>query len=143
MIAATLAQRFPIVICDEHQDCNGDQHAISMAIMNQGARLRIFADPLQRIFRESALPGSNPAHDWTALLAQAQAYEQLDTPHRWSGGSSDLGQWTLSARAALMSDGKINLRNSLPSSVTVVFAENQGAQKSRVPTYLREQTFNR
>lgn len=94
MIASTLARRFPTVICDEHQDCSGDQHALGMSLLDQGARLRVFADPLQRIYRETPLRGASPACDWTALTAQAHAFEQLDTPHRWNSGCAELGQWT-------------------------------------------------
>ena len=61
MIAETLAMRYPTVICDEHQDCSGDQHALCMALLARGVRLRIFADPVQRIYRESALPGLHPS----------------------------------------------------------------------------------
>lgn len=125
MIAANLAQRFPTVICDEHQDCNGDQHAIGMALADQGAHLRIFADPLQRIYKESPLPGANPTHDWAGLTAQAQVFEQLDTPHRWAKGCTDLGRWTLRVRSALKDGGKVDLSRNLPASITVVFAENQ------------------
>ncbi|HUB48658.1 MAG TPA: AAA family ATPase [Acetobacteraceae bacterium] len=46
MIAAALAKRYPVVICDEHQDCSGDQHALGMAMLDQGARLRVFADAI-------------------------------------------------------------------------------------------------
>ena len=42
MIARSLAQRHRTVICDEHQDATGDQHSIISALMNQGARLRIW-----------------------------------------------------------------------------------------------------
>ena len=125
MIGATLAKRYPVVICDEHQDCSGDQHALVMAMLDQGARLRVFADPVQRIFKEAALAGSTPAHDWGALTKHAHAFEELDTPHRWRSGCPDLGRWTLLARAALKSGGKIDLRNNLPASVSVVVAENQ------------------
>jgi DNA helicase-2/ATP-dependent DNA helicase PcrA len=125
MVAITLARRFPTVICNEHQDCSGDQHALGMALLEQGARLRVFADPLQRIYRETPLQGASPACDWTALTAQADAFEQLDTPHRWRSGCAELGQWTLRARAALKAGGKIDLRTNLPSSVTVLVAENQ------------------
>ncbi len=124
MIAAALARRYPVVICDEHQDCTGDQHALGMALLNQGARLRVFADPVQRIFKETPLAGSNPAYDWGALIKQAHAFEELDTPHRWSG-CPDLGSWTLVARAVLKSGGKIDLRKNLPASVSIVVAENQ------------------
>jgi hypothetical protein len=125
MIAAALARRYPVVICDEHQDCTGDQHALGMALLNQGARLRVFADPVQRIFKETPLAGSNPTHDWDALTKQAHVFEELDTPHRWRSGCPDLGSWTLLARAALKSGGKIDLRNSLPASVSIVVSENQ------------------
>jgi DNA helicase-2/ATP-dependent DNA helicase PcrA len=125
MIAAALAQRHPVVICDEHQDSSGDQHAVAMALLNQKARLRVFGDPMQKIFRNRTVVGSNPAYDWVELTRQAQAFERLDVPHRWATGCPDLGRWTLKARAALSSGEKIDLRNDVPSSVTVVFAENQ------------------
>jgi DNA helicase-2/ATP-dependent DNA helicase PcrA len=137
MIAATLARRYPVVICDEHQDCSGDQHALGMAMLDQGARLRVFADPVQRIFKETPLAGSNPAHDWAALTNQANAFEELDTPHRWRNGCPHLGRWTLLARAALKSGGKIDLRNNLPASVSIVIAENQARRNMEyqlVPT---------
>jgi hypothetical protein len=113
------------VICDEHQDCSGDQHAVGMALLDQGSRLRVFADPMQRVYREKALTGSSPACDWKFLTGQAKAFEQLDTAHRWKAGSSELGKWTLRARDALKSGGRVDLRTGLPSSVTVLFAENQ------------------
>ena len=48
LIAASLAQRHPVVICDEHQDSSGDQHAVVMALLSQGARVRVFADPMHK-----------------------------------------------------------------------------------------------
>lgn len=125
MIAASLARRYPVVICDEHQDCSGDQHAIGMSLLEQGARLRVFADPMQRIYKDKPLVGSNPACDWTALTQQAHTFEQLDTPHRWKSGCPELGKWILRARDALKTGGKVDLRSSLPASVSVVFAENR------------------
>jgi len=94
-------------------------------LLNQGARLRIFADPMQKIFRERFVLGVNPPCDWPQFIGQAQAFEQLDNPHRWSNGCPELGKWTLAARATLKAGGRIDLRNRLPPSVTVVFAENQ------------------
>jgi hypothetical protein len=125
MIVASLAQRHRVVICDEHQDSSGEQHSIVMALQSQGARLRVFGDPMQKIFKERARVSACPPCDWDALTRQAQAFEQLDFPHRWSSGCPDLGQWTLTARSALKTGGTIDLRNGLPPSVTVVFAENQ------------------
>jgi DNA helicase-2/ATP-dependent DNA helicase PcrA len=125
MIVASLAQRHRVVICDEHQDSSGEQHSIVMALQSQGARLRVFGDPMQKIFKERARVSTCPPCDWNALTSQAQAFEQLDFPHRWSSGCPHLGQWTLTARSALKTGGTIDLRNGLPPSVSVVFAENQ------------------
>lgn len=128
MIAASLAQRHPVVICDEHQDSSGDQHAVAMALLRQKARVRIFGDPMQKIFRDKTAPGASPAYEWTALASQAQAFEKLDMPRRWDTGCPELGRWTLKARTALAQGRTIDLRTGLPPSVSVVFAENR-AQK--------------
>lgn len=125
MIANALAQRHRVVICDEHQDSSGDQHAVVMALLDQGAKLRVFADPMQKIFRDKSLDGSCPPCDWNQLTNSAHAFEELDFPHRWKDGCPDLGNWTLKARSVLKAGGKVDLRNGIPDSVQIVFAENQ------------------
>jgi hypothetical protein len=125
MIPGALARRHPVVICDEHQDSSGDQHAIAMALHEQGARLRIFADPMQTIFRQKALEGAASACDWGALCAAADQSAALDHPHRWDQGCQKLGAWTLAARSILKAGGKINLTAGVPDSVRLVFAENK------------------
>lgn len=124
MIAASLARRYPFVICDEHQDSSGDQHAIVAALLSQGARVRIFADPMQEIFGEDDIEGACAPYEWDDLKAQAHRFETLDVPHRWMKGCPKLGEWTLTAREALKNNGKVNLRIR-PPSVSVIFAENQ------------------
>ena len=130
MVAAALARRHPVVICDEHQDSSGDQHASLMALHDQGARLRVFSDPVQRIFRTQRLNGSHPPCDWDALRKSADACEELDYPHRWDNGCAQLGKWTLQARDLLRSNGVIDLRDELPPSVTIVYAENIAQAKT-------------
>lgn len=125
MIAASLAARHPVTICDEHQDSSGDQHAILMALLGHGSRLRVFADPMQRIFPDKPLRGSNPACDWRGLMASADRSAELDTPHRWTSGCLELGRWVLRAREALKAGGNVDLRTRLPPSVSISFAENQ------------------
>lgn len=126
-IAASLAERYPVVICDEHQDSTVERHAIVMALRQQGSRLRIFADPMQQVF---AYSGGHPALDWASLTEQADAFEELDLPHRWTKGCPLLGRWILDARDALKSGGKIELRHGLPPTVVPVWAENS-AQRFR------------
>jgi hypothetical protein len=126
-IAASLAERYPLIICDEHQDSTVERHAIVMALRQQGARLRIFADPMQQVFNYS---GGDSALDWTSLTEQADAFEELDVPHRWKNGCPLLGRWILRARDALKSGGVIEIRDGMPPSVVPVRAENR-AQKFR------------
>ena len=70
MVAVALARRYPVVVCDEHQDCSGDQHAIGMALHRQGARLRVFGDPMQRIYKDKTLAGGQPPADWESSGAE-------------------------------------------------------------------------
>lgn len=125
MIAHALARRHPVVICDEHQDSSGDQHAVIMALLAQGARVRIFADPMQAIFSDKTMEGGCPPWEWEDLKASAQSCDQLDYPHRWTKGCPQLGNWTLRARQILKEGGAIDLRSNVPPSVAIVFAENQ------------------
>jgi hypothetical protein len=117
MIGRAVAKRYPIVICDEHQDSNADQHAIAMSLHGNGARLRVFADPMQKIFKEA-----NP-YSWDGLVGSADRVDKLDHPHRWTQGCPELGKWTLKAREALKTGGKVDLRTA-PPSVKVVSATN-------------------
>ena len=128
-IARSIAQRHRTVICDEHQDATGDQHAILSALLDHGARLRIFADPMQRIFKDKLLKGSSPPWNWEALKGVAGTVDELDHPYRWEDGCTELGGWTLSARNALKAGGTIDLRKGVPSSVEIVFAENLAKDK--------------
>lgn len=125
MITASLASRHPVIICDEHQDSSGDQHALIMALLEQGARVRVFSDPMQRIFGDKDVEGACAPCNWEDLKNTAQAYEALDVPHRWTGGSPALGDWTLAARKALSGGGVIDLTGKLPNGLTIHFAENK------------------
>jgi DNA helicase-2/ATP-dependent DNA helicase PcrA len=84
------------VICDEHQDSNADQHAIAMSLHGNGARLRVFADPMQKIFKEA-----NP-YSWDGLVGSADRVDKLDYPHRWTEGCPELGKWTLIPTALMI-----------------------------------------
>jgi DNA helicase-2/ATP-dependent DNA helicase PcrA len=123
MIGRALAARFPIVVCDEHQDSSAHQHALVAAMHEQGAQVRLFADPMQRIFREKSGATADSSDPWDNLKAQADEFAELDFPHRWNGGCPELGKWVLAARQALKAGGQVDIR-SAPASVTVVVAED-------------------
>lgn len=126
MIARAAAHRYPIVICDEHQDCSADQHAISMALHRAGALLRIFGDPMQRIYGGRSKGGAADAQRWLDLTQAADTYEELDVPHRWKKGSVALGEWILRARDTLTNGGRVDLRGTLPQGLSVIVADNEG-----------------
>jgi DNA helicase-2/ATP-dependent DNA helicase PcrA len=137
MIAASLSHRHSVLICDEHQDSSPDQHAVVMALWGQGAQVRVFADPMQKIFRDKSIVGSSPVYDWAGFIQGANKFEQLDTPHRWTSGCPELGKWVLRSRELLKAGKAIDLRSGLPPSITVTFAENQ-AQRNLDYKLLRE-----
>jgi DNA helicase-2/ATP-dependent DNA helicase PcrA len=132
MIAAALAVRYPTIICDEHQDSSGDQHAIVMALLAQGARVRIFGDPMQHICPEDSKNAASSPCDWSALRRRADDVAELTTPHRWSSGCSRLGDWTLAARETLKAGGAIDLTRDLPAGITVAYADNVSTNRSQL-----------
>lgn len=129
MVARSLAQRYPVIIFDEHQDASADQHALGLACHGAGACVRIFGDPMQRIFKEKT-SGAGEDHRWQDLAQSADVFCKLDTPHRWRNGSSELGDWILAARAVLRDGGRLDLRGSLPKSVSLLIAENNASGHS-------------
>jgi AAA domain-containing protein len=91
MIARALAQRYSLIVCDEHQDASAEQHAIIMALHAAGSSLRLFGDPMQHIGggAKSAARAAD-AQRWADLKAQADVYEELDFPHRWNQNARQL-----------------------------------------------------
>lgn len=125
MIPRTLAQRYPVIICDEHQDACAQRDAVVHELHLAGAKLRIFGDPMQRIYgqqKKAALLADQAR--WNDLKQKADAFEKLDFPHRWQKTNPDLGAWILRARAALENGQPIDLRGPLPSGLTVLVGEN-------------------
>jgi DNA helicase-2/ATP-dependent DNA helicase PcrA len=119
-ITSALAHRFPIIICDEHQDTSAAQNAVVMELNKAGARVRIFGDPMQSIYETDQTSSKR----WSNLIAAADCFEELDTPHRWINVNDALGQWVLAARAQLKNGKSIDLRRPLPVGLTVVKAIN-------------------
>ncbi|MCC6889088.1 MAG: UvrD-helicase domain-containing protein [Hyphomicrobiales bacterium] len=128
MVAHAIAERYPILICDEHQDCNEHQHAVALALMDAGASLRVFADPMQSIYNSGRKTAEAAAHRWLDLKSKADIFEELDTPHRWDGAAKPLGEWILEARERLRDGKQVDLRGRLPSGLSVIVAEN-GARR--------------
>jgi len=122
IVARAIARRYPIIICDEHQDASADQHAVVMSLLGAGSILRIFGDPMQNISGGRASTRQADAQRWLSLKSQTGTFDALDQPHRWKNKA--LGQWILRARATLRDGGSIDLRTNRPPGLSVVFADN-------------------
>lgn len=124
MVARALAQRYPVIICDEHQDSNVDQHGVVMSLRNGGAVLRIFGDPLQRIYGAKTDKAARIDRERWEALKDAGASDKLKVPHRWKDGCPALGEWILSARTCLENGQPINLTGPLPASLRILVGNN-------------------
>src|SRR5262245_26699906 len=91
-IAAALAKRYPMVLCDEHQDSSVHQHGVVMQLRAAGARLRVFGDPMQSIYSRNS-EFASAMEQWSRLCSDAQAVESLDVGHRWLKNAPELGEW--------------------------------------------------
>lgn len=132
MIPTVLAQRYPIIICDEHQDASLDHHTIIMSLLEGGAKLRIFGDRMQSIYESNARAAERHRERWQQLVHQA-THDELDTPHRWmrdDEGCSELGRWILTAREHLLANQPIDLTKPIPPTVQVIFADNTAANRT-------------
>lgn len=124
MIGNALVERYPVLIGDEHQDSSADQHNIMMTFLASGARLRIFGDPMQRIYGAKTQTAIDADRSRWEALKQAGAFAELENPHRWEEGSPELGQWILEARHALKEGRPVDLTGRRPLGLNVLFAEN-------------------
>lgn len=124
VVTSALVGRYPIVLCDEHQDANAAQHGVVMRLHAAGAKVRIFADPMQSIYVKGAKARAAHAQRWRDLCGKADRVEGLDFPHRWASGSLELGQWILRARLALQANQPIDLRTDRPEGLVVHIADN-------------------
>lgn len=130
MIGEALASRYPIVIGDEHQDSSAEQDAVVMSLRRAGAKLRMFGDPMQRIYGGSnrSVAAADRAR-WEQLKTDS-AFMELETPHRWREGSVELGQWVLEARKALGQGKPIDLTGRLPAGLQLIVANNVSRKRT-------------
>lgn len=108
-IASMLAQLFPTIILDEHQDASREQHTIAVTLRQAGALVRAFGDPMQRIFlNEAEFP-------WDDIKRDADLIDGLSHPHRWKDNLA-LGAWILQCRQRLLVGKPVDLAGA-PTSV--------------------------
>lgn len=125
-VRSAISLRYPVVVCDEHQDTNAAQHRIALQLLDAGAKLRVFGDPRQAIYGTSNAERAAHRARWQTLRERSDRYERLEFPHRWAEGSRALGDWVLEARAALEAGTPIDVRGNLPRGLRILRANNDG-----------------
>ncbi|MGP4689348.1 ATP-dependent helicase [Agrobacterium pusense] len=136
-VSRAAATRYPIIVCDEHQDASADQHAAVMALHKAGSRVRFLGDSMQIIYG-GAGGGTQAALDRWNLLKTLGGWGTLSNPHRWRSGSLSLGEWVLEARDALANGKSIRLAGALPNGLTVLHAANSARVAHRAISMSRE-----
>lgn len=125
-VRSAVVSRYPVIVCDEHQDTNEAQHRIALQLLDAGAKLRVFGDPRQAIYGTTTAERAAHRARWQSLRERANCYVRLEFPHRWTDGSRALGDWVLAARSALEAGRPIDLRGDLPQGLRLVRATNIG-----------------
>ncbi len=130
LVARALADRYPHVVVDEHQDSTDAQHAILLSLYAAGSRVRIFGDPMQQIYGvKTNKEFETRLNRWNRLRATARKAE-LTNPYRWKGYAPELGAWILRARTTLSEGGCIDLSQSSIAGLTVVAVSNLSQTRS-------------
>lgn len=94
-IADAYAERYPIVIADEHQDASALQDAVARRFGQQ--RLVVLGDTMQLIHEYRGASTDR----FKAHLQQAGHEHRLVTPHRWERVNPSAGRWLTQVRNAL------------------------------------------
>ncbi|HXS46451.1 MAG TPA: UvrD-helicase domain-containing protein, partial [Solirubrobacterales bacterium] len=111
-VALGLAVRHPVILVDEYQDCDEDQHRFIQVIAAAApTRLRLFGDDLQAIYDFDGTPV-----DFAAMIETSPTV-RLATPWRWRG-QDDMCAFIVEARRALAAGEPVDLTDP-PSCVTV------------------------
>jgi DNA helicase-2/ATP-dependent DNA helicase PcrA len=101
-----------MILVDEYQDCDEDQHRFIQAIAEAApTRLRLFGDDLQAIYDFDGTPV-----DFAAMIESSPTV-RLTTPWRWSD-NDELRAFIVEARRALTAGEPVDLTDP-PNCVTV------------------------
>ncbi len=123
IISRALFVRYPVIICDEHQDTSLAQHKIILELFKVGAKLRVFGDPMQALYANTKSKFEQTVANWNELKALG-AFAELEVPHRWREGEIHLGDWVLEARKSLREDSIIDLTGDLPPGLNIFVVDN-------------------
>jgi hypothetical protein len=111
-VSLGLAARHPVILVDEYQDCDEDQHVLIQQIAAAApTRLRLFGDDLQAIYDFDGVPV-----DFAAMIERSPTV-RLSTPWRWRD-QMEMAAFVVEARRALVAGNPVDLTDP-PGCVTV------------------------
>ncbi|MDO8184695.1 ATP-dependent helicase [Conexibacter sp. JD483] len=108
-VADAYAERYPIVIADEHQDASALQDAVARRFGQQ--RLVVLGDTMQLIHEYRGADRDR----FVKHRQEAAREHQLVTPHRWERVNPSAGRWLTQVRNALY--GRHATRGLRPDAV--------------------------
>lgn len=123
IISRALFVRYPVIVCDEHQDTSWAQHKIILLLFEAGAKLRVFGDPMQALYANTKSKFEQTVANWQELK-DLGAFAELEVPHRWREGEMHLGDWVVNARKSLRKDRVIDLTGELPAGLNIFVVDN-------------------
>lgn len=129
IIAKSIVERYPYVICDEHQDSSEAQHNFINSLHRAGAFVRVFGDPMQAIYEPKEMGAWNAR--WSKFQEMADERVELETPHRWMNSAPELGEWVRQARIALRDGKEVDLHGCLPRGLLLFRADNTAQHHGR------------
>ena len=113
-VKALLRATYSMLLVDEYQDCNVDQHALVVALA-EALPTVVLGDPMQRVFGF----GGDTLPPWAEVEAAFPTVGVLAQPWRWRG-QEIFGRWILAQRGVLTAGGSVDLRGAPPNVVHVV-----------------------
>ncbi len=97
---------YDLLIVDEYQDCNEDQHKIVLLLASLMPTV-VFGDPLQAIY-----DFDDDLVSWSDVLKAFPPIDVPSEPWRWKTTNPALGSFLGDARSALLGGGSVDLGHS-------------------------------
>lgn len=133
-----LRASYAMVVVDEYQDCNHDQHRLVSGASDLLPTC-VLGDPMQAIFDIAG----NRLVDWAAVQARFPAAGALAIPWRWRlAGAEGLGQWLLQVRARLQAGQPVDLSTAPPEVHWIQLRANTEDEQRRVAARYRGRQAN-
>ncbi|WP_373946897.1 UvrD-helicase domain-containing protein [Paracoccus marcusii] len=132
-IDEVLFASYSLVIVDEYQDCDPDQHTVVCHLASILPTV-VLGDPMQEIFNWR---GHHPSWD-DDVLGTFPLVAELTRPWRWENvGAHELGAWLLEARRTLKAGDQVDLRTAPPDVSWVYLDRMNDNEKQRLACLTR------